>query len=176
MNISRKKTQIVIRELGFNLELNADLLFNSLISETTKVIINELVKERLEYLLPHFIDIYNNTNLDSNSLKEERNEFIYEYATLSRDLMGICGDSFEQFHNDNEIVMEKLKERKTKLISKNKLVVAVNLFEKYIDEEIREIRVYGGNYYNIKSNSDNEYSVDISKNSVTKSYSDRYDD
>ncbi len=75
--------------------------------------------------------------------------------------------------------MEKLKGRKTKLISKNKLVVAVNLFEKYIDEEIMEIRVYGikySNIYNIKTNSNNEYSVDISKNSVLKTYSDRYDD
>ena len=92
MQISRQKTEIVINELGFKLELKADLLFNSLKSETTKNIINELIKQRLEYLLPHFIEIYENA--DSNYLKEERNEFIFEYATLKRDLMGICGDTF----------------------------------------------------------------------------------
>ena len=63
--------------------------------------------------------------------------------------------------------MEKLKNRKTPLSSKNKLVVAVNLYEKYVDEVIQSIKIISSTIYYFKTYSW-EYAVDISNNSVKK--------
>jgi hypothetical protein len=64
--------------------------------------------------------------------------------------------------------MKILKERQTPLQSKNKLVTAMNLFEKYVDEPVRTIEVYGDNYYLIN----NKWSVNISDNSVSRTWPD----
>lgn len=70
--------------------------------------------------------------------------------------------------------------RKNKLISKKKLIVAINLFEQKIDEEIESINILSSNTYRINgspysgvlSGIEGGYIVDISKNSVEKSYPD----
>jgi len=64
--------------------------------------------------------------------------------------------------------MKILKERQTPLQSKNKLVTMMNLFEKYVDEPVRSIEVYSDNYYLIN----NKWSVNISDNSVSRSWPD----
>jgi hypothetical protein len=64
--------------------------------------------------------------------------------------------------------MKILKERQTPLQSKNKLVTAMNLYEKYVDEPVRSIEVYSDNYYLIN----NKWSVNISDNSVSRSWPD----
>ncbi len=64
--------------------------------------------------------------------------------------------------------MKILKERQTPLQSKNKLVTAMNLYEKYVDEPVRSIEVYSGNYYLFN----NKWSVNISDNSVSRSWPD----
>jgi len=63
------------------------------------------------------------------------------------------------------------KSRITPLISKNKIKVAVNLFEKYVDEPLESIRIYSKTYYEFKTFR-NKYSVDISNNKVSKVYDD----
>ena len=64
-----------------------------------------------------------------------------------------------------------MKTRKTPLISKNKIVVAINLYEKHIDDTIEEIRIWSSTSYQIKGNRDT-YSVDIKNNKVEKVYPD----
>jgi len=64
--------------------------------------------------------------------------------------------------------MKILKERQTPLQSKNKLVTMMNLFEKYVDEPVRSIEVYSRNYYLFN----NKWSVNISDNSVSRSWPD----
>jgi hypothetical protein len=64
--------------------------------------------------------------------------------------------------------MKILKKRQTPLQSKNKLVTAMNLFEKYVDEPVRSIEVYSDNYYLIN----NKWSVNISDNSVSRTWPD----
>lgn len=73
--------------------------------------------------------------------------------------------------------MKPLKNRKTNLISKRKLTVAINLFEKYVDEPIVSINLY--NYtdtiYEFVSVRD-KYHIDIAKNSVEKVYGEEWDE
>ena len=73
-------------------------------------------------------------------------------------------------------MMKPVKDRKSKLISKKKLIIAINFFEKYIDEEISNIeinRYIYPNTYSITTKDLNEYLVDISNNKITKK--DNYD-
>lgn len=72
--------------------------------------------------------------------------------------------------------MEKLKDRKSNMISKRKIVTAINLFETYIDEEIESIEIYGGNYYRVITKNNKNYSVDIGLNKVEIICRDCYDD
>lgn len=100
--------------MGFKLELKVDLLFNTLISDSTKKSLEEMLNSRLSQLLPIFEKIHNTILLDKdsseyyNSLKENRNDTIYEFACLSRDLYSLLGESFELFYNDNVDVMETI--------------------------------------------------------------------
>lgn len=63
--------------------------------------------------------------------------------------------------------MERLKVRKTKLISKRKIVSMINLYEKYVDERIVSIDPTGY----IQSERSNYY-VNIATNKVDKVYPD----
>lgn len=67
--------------------------------------------------------------------------------------------------------LKPLKNRKSKSQSKKKITSAINLYEKYVDEEILEIKIYTSNYYLFKTNG-KDYNVDISKNKVSVSYPD----
>ena len=58
-----------------------------------------------------------------------------------------------------------------KLISKRKLIRAVQLFEDKIDDTINSIRIYSSNSYEIKGYKDN-YIVDVQNNKVSKVYPD----
>jgi hypothetical protein len=72
--------------------------------------------------------------------------------------------------------MKSVKDRKSKLISKKKLIIAINFFEKYIDEEISNIEINRYSYpntYSITTKDLNEYLVDISNNKIIKK--DNYD-
>ena len=60
-------------------------------------------------------------------------------------------------------------------ISKRKIVVAIELFEKNIDETISDIKIYDKNNYVITTDNGN-YSVDISNNEVSEVMSDIWDD
>lgn len=64
-----------------------------------------------------------------------------------------------------------MKNRKYKLISKKKLINAVNLFESKVDAEIISIKLYGGNTYNFET-WQGEYMINIGDNSVNKTYPD----
>jgi hypothetical protein len=68
-------------------------------------------------------------------------------------------------------ILKPMKKRKTLLISKNKIVTAINLFEKHVDDEITNIRIFSSTNYEI-TGMNSLYSVDISKNSVNKVYPD----
>ena len=74
----------------------------------------------------------------------------------------------EERRNSSEGKMKPLKERRTPLQSKRKVVSMMNLFEKYIDESIISI--------NISTNEittwNNTYRVDIINNEVKKTYPD----
>lgn len=61
-------------------------------------------------------------------------------------------------------MIKPLKNRKTPLQSKNKIVTMVNLFEKYIDEKI----IYIDIEHNSIQTDRNYYKVDIAKNSIEK--------
>ena len=62
--------------------------------------------------------------------------------------------------------MKILKNRKTPKQSKRKVMVMMELFEKYVDEEIKSINIS----YNTITTPDNEYNVDIKNNKVSKIY------
>lgn len=64
--------------------------------------------------------------------------------------------------------MEILKNRKTPLQSKRKVVVMMNLFERYVDEKIVSIEVETG----LIKGENYEYRVDIRNNKVSKVYPD----
>jgi len=64
-----------------------------------------------------------------------------------------------------------LKERKTPLQSKRKVVTMMELFEKYVDDEIVLIDIELGR---IQTNKNNLYIVDIAKNIVQKIEYEKY--
>ena len=64
-----------------------------------------------------------------------------------------------------------MKDRKSKLISKNKLLNAVNLFESKIDKTIEEIKIYSSNHYLIITKG-KDYNVDLTTNTVDICYPD----
>jgi hypothetical protein len=67
--------------------------------------------------------------------------------------------------------MEKLKERKTPSQSRRKLITMINLFEKYIDEEIKFIDVK----LSLIQTSSSLYSVNIHTNKVEEIKYERYE-
>lgn len=67
--------------------------------------------------------------------------------------------------------MTKIKKRKTPLMNKKKIVTAINLFEKYVDEPIENIILISSIYYHFECYNNN-YSVDIKNNKVNKVYPD----
>ena len=116
MNIRKQNTFIEISEIGLKLEVKSDMLLNSLISETTKNVLEQMLKDKLSQLKTHFEEIDTKIESESkehkssyfNELKENPNQHILEYACLNRDLFGILGDVFEDFYNDNIDVMETI--------------------------------------------------------------------
>ncbi len=58
--------------------------------------------------------------------------------------------------------------RKSKLISKKRLLASVKLFESKIDEEIKSIELNNGLYGAFIITDYNKYYVNLDKNSVTK--------
>jgi len=67
--------------------------------------------------------------------------------------------------------MEQLKTRRTPLSSKNKMISAIKLYEKYVDEPIQSIKIWSSCSYEFEG-SCNRYNVDISNNKVQKVYPD----
>jgi len=61
--------------------------------------------------------------------------------------------------------------RSTPLISKRKIVSAINLYEKHVDESIKSIRIWSSTTYQFNG-INNNYFVDIANNKVSKSYPD----
>lgn len=57
-----------------------------------------------------------------------------------------------------------LKHRITPLQSKNKVIIAMNLFEKYVDEPIETIIIWNSTHYFIN----NKWDVNIQDNKVEK--------
>lgn len=64
--------------------------------------------------------------------------------------------------------MERLKNRKTKPQSRNKVVSMIELYEKYVDEPIETIRIWSSTRYLIND----KWNVDIQTNKVERSYPD----
>lgn len=62
-------------------------------------------------------------------------------------------------------------DRKTPLISKNKLVTAIKLYEKYIDDTVEKITIWSSTRYQIEGGK-HSYIVDISNNKVSIAYPD----
>jgi hypothetical protein len=111
MIISKQNNKIEISEKGFNLEIKADLLLNTLISESTKNTLEIMMKHKLNELKKHFEEIDTIIKLYSNKLnfyKENRNSYIYEYTCLIRDLGSLLSDTFENFNYDNEFLIENI--------------------------------------------------------------------
>lgn len=67
--------------------------------------------------------------------------------------------------------MKNTSPRKNKLISKKKLVTAINLFEDKVDDKIESIKIYTSNTYEVTTDR-YKYSVNISTNNVEKIYPD----
>lgn len=113
MKIEIHNNKIEISELGLKLEIQADLLLNKLISDKTKEILPKIIDKWLNNLLSHFEEIHKKVESENKefkseyyeSLKEERNEHIFEYASLMRDLYMLVGDTFENFCYRNSNVM-----------------------------------------------------------------------
>lgn len=116
MRITKNNTQIQINEVGFNIELKADLLLNSLISESTRNLLSKVFNKKLSEYLIIFEEIHNkikeeNLNHNSeyfNSLKENRHETIYEFACLTRDLYSILCVEFDTLYDLNYDVVETI--------------------------------------------------------------------
>jgi len=116
MQINKQNTLIEISELGFKIEVKADLLLNALISDSTKNVLEQMLKNKLSELRTHFEEINDIIDLENkehkstyfNSLKEKRNSYIYEYACLARDLYSLLGDIFENFYEENIYIMENI--------------------------------------------------------------------
>lgn len=64
--------------------------------------------------------------------------------------------------------MKRLKERKTKSQSRNKVVSMIELYEKYVDEPIETIRIWTPTKYLIND----KWNVDIQTNKVVRVYPD----
>jgi len=64
--------------------------------------------------------------------------------------------------------MERLKNRRTKSQSRDKMVSMIELYEQYVDEDINTIMVWSLTRYIIND----KWSVDISTNKVSRSYPD----
>lgn len=116
MQVKKQNTLIEISELGLKIEVKADLLLNALISESTKHVLEQMLKSKLAELKTQFEEIHDIIELENkehksdyfNSLKEKRNSYIFEYACLIRDLYSLLGDTFEQFYEDNSDIMESI--------------------------------------------------------------------
>lgn len=116
MQIKKQNTLIEISELGLKIEVKADLLLNALISDSTKNVLEQMLKNKLSELRTHFEEINDIIELENkehkstyfNSLKEKRNSYIYEYACLTRDLYALLGDTFENFYEENTDIMENI--------------------------------------------------------------------
>ena len=116
MQVKKQNTLIEISELGLKIEVKADLLLNALISESTKNVLEQMLKSKLSELIIQFEEIHNIVELENkdhksdyfNSLKEKRNSYIYEYACLTRDLYSLLGDTFENFYEENTDIMETI--------------------------------------------------------------------
>jgi len=50
MQINKQNTLIEISELGFKIEVKADLLLNALISDSTKNVLEQMLKNKLSEL------------------------------------------------------------------------------------------------------------------------------
>jgi len=61
--------------------------------------------------------------------------------------------------------MERLKNRKTELQSRNKVVSMIELYEKYVDEPIKTIRIWSSTRYLVND----KWNVDIRTNKVNRS-------
>ena len=68
--------------------------------------------------------------------------------------------------------MERLKNRKTKSQSRNKVVSMIELYEKYVDEPIETIRIWTSTTYLVND----KWNVDISINKVEKIMDSKWDD
>ena len=116
MQIKKQNTLIEISELGLKIEVKADLLLNALISDSTKNVLEQMLKNKLSELKTQFEEINNIIELENkehkstyfNSLKENRNSYIYEYACLTGDLYSLLGDTFENFYGENRDIMETI--------------------------------------------------------------------
>ena len=116
MQIKKQNTLIEISELGLKIEVKADLLLNALISDSTKNVLEQMLKNKLSELRTHFEEINDIIELENkehkstyfNSLKEKRNSYIYEYACLTMDLYSLLGDTFENFYEENTDIMENI--------------------------------------------------------------------
>ncbi len=116
MQIKKQNTLIEISELGLKIEVKADLLLNALISDSTKNVLEQMLKNKLSELRTQFEEINDIIELENkehksiyfNSLKEKRNSYIYEYACLTRDLYSLLGDTFERFYEENTDLMENI--------------------------------------------------------------------
>lgn len=69
-------------------------------------------------------------------------------------------------------MLKKGHKRRHKLISKNKLVTAIKLFEKHVDASIDSIEMVSPNVKLIKTYGKGDYEVNISNNSVKRVYPD----
>ena len=65
MNIKKQNTFIEISEMGLKLEIKSDILLNSLISETTKNVLEQMLKDKLSQLKTHFEEI--DTKIESEN-------------------------------------------------------------------------------------------------------------
>ena len=116
MQVKKQNTLIEISELGLKIEIKADLLLNALISDNTKNILEQMLKNKLSELKTQFEEIYDIVELENkehklvyfNSLKEKKNSYVYEYACLTRDLYSLLGDTFENFYEENTDIMETI--------------------------------------------------------------------
>lgn len=64
--------------------------------------------------------------------------------------------------------MERLKNRKTKSQSRNKVVSMIELYEKYVDEPIETIKIWTSTIYLVND----KWNVNIQTNKVDRSYPD----
>lgn len=68
-------------------------------------------------------------------------------------------------------MLVKLEKRKTKSQSRRKITSAINLYEQYVDEKFKSIKIISDTYYYFNTDY-YTYSVNISTNKVDKTYPD----